>query len=119
MSDKLILNNGDIINISEFSNLSNIIVECGCSDVSILFSRLTTDNLSHIQFKDSNDNLMGEYHNMKLETGTYKIIDSNVDILISLREKTELEKKIDEIELNQKNQGEAIKELQEKVTTPV
>lgn len=115
MSDKLILNNGDIISISEFSSLSNIMVECTCEHVSMLFSKLTTENLSHIQFKDSNDVLTGEYYNMKLETGTYKIDDSAINISISIREKTETEKKLDEIELTQKSQAEAIKELQEKV----
>lgn len=117
MNDKLILNNGDVINISEFSDLSNIMVECTCEHVSALFLKLTAENLLHIQFKNETDDLIGEYYNMKLETGTYKINDSSINVSISIREKTEIENKIDEIELNQKLQGDAIKDLQSKIPT--
>lgn len=118
MNDKLILNNGDIINVSEFSTLINILTICKLNDIQNLLSKLTTENLSHIQFKNKLDELIGEYYNMKLETGTYNINEDNINISISLREKSDLEKKMDEIELNQKSQGETIKELQEKIIVP-
>lgn len=70
-------------------------------------------NLDSIKFK-SDDNVTGEYASMKLEIPTFKSVDvaeGKVQAVFAIREKTEMEKAIDEIREQQATQDGAILDL--------
>ena len=70
-------------------------------------------NLDAVKFK-SGENVTGEYSDMKLETPTFKsvdVVDGKVHAVFAIREKTEMEKAIDEIRAQQATQDGAIMDL--------
>lgn len=72
-------------------------------------------NLDTVQYK-SNEQVTGEYRDMKLESPLFKSVDYYTDekkvaAVFGIREKTELEKEIDEIKEQQAVQDGAILDL--------
>lgn len=72
-------------------------------------------NLATVQYK-SNDQVTGKYMDMKLETPLFKDLDYYTDdkkvvATFAIREKTEIEKRLDKLEKGQAVQDGAILEL--------
>lgn len=73
-----------------------------------------TGNLATVQYK-SNEQITGEYKDMKLEMPLFREVgytdDKKVAATFAIREKTETEKRLDELEKGQAVQDGAILEL--------
>lgn len=73
-----------------------------------------TGNLATVQYK-SNEQITGEYKDMKLEMPLFREVgytdDKKVAATVAIREKTETEKRLDKLEKGQAVQDGAILEL--------
>lgn len=76
-------------------------------------------NMDNVQFK-TGDETTGEYAGMKLESPLFSavdIIDGRVEATFGIREKTEVEKRLDALESGQEVQDGAITDLGDVVST--
>lgn len=85
------------------------------ADLKTVAEALTKEgNLDTVQYK-TDEQITGEYADMKLETPLFKSVDytqeKKVIATFAIREKTELEKEIDEIKAQQAVQDGAILDL--------
>ena len=85
------------------------------ADLKVVAEALTkSGNLDTVQYK-SNEQVTGEYRDMKLESPLFKSVDytqeKKVIAVFGIREKTEMEKEIDEIKAQQAVQDGAILDL--------
>ena len=94
----------------------NKVVVQDFADLKTVADALTKEgNLATVQYK-SNDQVTGEYMDMKLETPLFKDLDYYTDdkkvvATFAIREKTETEKRLDKLEKGQAVQDGAILEL--------
>ena len=126
--EKIILSNKTEINIKPGSFLSRVtVVVSDFTELGAVAEALRTKgNLDTIQF--TNDGIVtGEYSDMKLISPLFREVeileDATVTADFEMREKTELEKRLDEFEASQKVmnssqqlQGGAIEELGEMIS---
>lgn len=75
--------------------------------------KLTDDNLSNVQVLNEEESNIGNYADLVLQPGSWEVKENSVYITISLREKTEIEKRLDKVETGQEIQDGAIAELAE------
>lgn len=120
--EKIILANGFECEIKEGASLSNItVVVEKFDDLEAISEALTTKgNLDVVKFS-TNDNISGEYSDMVLVDNVFTSVDTvdgKVEATFGLREKTDIEKRLDVLEANQADfkaeqeiQDEAIVEL--------
>ena len=110
--DTMILKDGTIINLKAGADISNLVVHCvDATAVGVLLSKLTKDNLSSVLVKNEAGFLNGTYSNMVLMPGNYEITEDGILVTIKIREMTEVEKKIAELEASQTVQNAAIDDL--------
>lgn len=112
---KLILNDNIEIDVQEGVSLSNIqTIKESILDVDELKNKLTRKgNLDKVQFKQ-NDEVIGEYEDMILISPMLTIDEmENGKLLVTfgLREKTDIEKRLDYLEESQEIQDGAIADL--------
>lgn len=94
----------------------NKVVVPDFADLKAVAEALTkAGNLDTVQYK-SNDQVTGEYMDMKLEAPLFKDLDYYTDdkkvaATFAIREKTEIEKRLDKLEKGQAVQDGAILEL--------
>ena len=93
----------------------NKVVVQDFADLKTVAEALTKEgNLDTVQYK-SEEQVTGEYANMTLETPLFKSVDytqeKKVIAVFGIREKTELEKEVDEIKAQQAVQDGAILDL--------
>ena len=94
----------------------NKVVVQDFADLKTVADALTKEgNLDTVQYK-SNDQVTGEYKDMKLEVPLFKDLDYYTDdkkvvATFAIREKTETEKRLDKLEKGQAVQDGAILEL--------
>ena len=94
----------------------NKVVVQDFADLKTVAEALTKEgNLATVQYK-SNDQIAGEYKDMKLEAPLFKDLDYYTDekkvvATFAIREKTETEKRLDKLEKGQAVQDGAILEL--------
>lgn len=119
--EKIKLTDGTEIQIEYGATLQEVfvIVE-SFSDLKPIADALTKDgNLDKLEFVNEED-ISGEYEDMKLVAPLFKNIDKMEDgkIMASFgfREKTEIEKAIEELQESQENQNKAIDELADVVS---
>lgn len=112
MTYTLLLNDSTRIELKSATNISNLNLRCGISDIADVLLKLTPSNLSHVKVLQD-EGVVGEYENLKLTAGTYELGCDFIDIVISLREKSEMEIKVDNIEISQKQHENKIKELED------
>ncbi len=116
MSEKLVLNNKEQINIESGSSLSDLKVMSETKyDMVSAWDMLTEENLKHIEIQNEDGTVIGAYDNILLDSET-STIQSDGKILTSfhLREKTEIEllrERIEQLESGQEVQDGAISDL--------
>ncbi len=113
--EKLIVADNTELEIRPGAGLGAITVEVeDFAGLETVYNALTkSGNLDTVKFK-SGDNVTGEYADMKLESPVFRsvdVVDGKVQAAISIREKTEMEKAIDEIRAQQDAQDGAILDL--------
>ena len=89
--NKLVLNNNDVIQIEDYSSLSDLVTSVNAySDIENIYDKLTDDNLSYIRFTTDDDVEYGVYHNMTLNNKEVKVSDcgSHLQVSFMIREKT-------------------------------
>lgn len=113
--EKLILADNTELEIRPGASLGAITAEVeDFAALQSVYDAITKEgNLDAVKFK-SGENVTGEYSDMKLETPTFKsvdVVDGKVQAVFAIREKTEMEKAIDEIRAQQATQDGAIMDL--------
>lgn len=120
--EKMILSDNTEIEIKEGASIWDITaVANDFTALGTIAEALKKDkNLETVQFK-TNDEVTGEYTNMILETPLFRNVDIDNDGKVvanfSLREKTDIEKRLDAIEAGQTLQDGAIRDLGDVVST--
>ena len=120
--EKMILSDNTEIEIKEGASIWDITaVANDFTALGTIAEALKKDkNLETVQFK-TNDEVTGEYTDMILETPLFRDVDIDNDGKVvanfSLREKTDIEKRLDAIEAGQTLQDGAIRDLGDVVST--
>ena len=120
--EKMILSDNTEIEIKEGASIWDITaVANDFTALGTIAEALKKDkNLEKVQFK-TNDEVTGEYTDMILETPLFRNVDIDNDGKVvanfSLREKTDIEKRLDAIEAGQTLQDGAIRDLGDVVST--
>ena len=113
------LNDGTTLKIEDGASIGNIIYDA-LSEIDGLevANKITLDNVSSVKFfsladdatqEDADDydgDFSGEYEDLTIFHTYFDV--QNLKVLISLREKTDIEKRLDAIEEEQEMQNEAI-----------
>lgn len=114
--EKIILTDSTEFEILPGASLGNttVIVQ-DFTDLKTVAEALTKEgNLKKVQYK-TNEQVVGEYADMKLESPLFKTVgytdEKKVMAVFGIREKTEVEKEIDEIKAQQAVQDGAIADL--------
>ena len=109
--DKIILKNKTEFEIAEGASLGNIQIQSkdfnGIKSITDAFS---AENISKVAFTH-NDQISGEYDDLKCEGFSYMpnmSEDGTYTVTVNLREKTEMEKAIDELKEGHEVNAEAI-----------
>lgn len=114
--EKLVLKNGEEIQIESGSSIANLIMVFRTkADMVAVWNLLTEENLKSIQIKNSDNVVIGEYDNLVLENEVSTLRgDGTVITSFNFRQKTELELLKEEMEIlkiGQEVQDGAIVEL--------
>lgn len=118
MKDTMILKDGTIIELEAGASLGAIQVsESDRSAMLRTWEKLTEENLAEVQIQNGSGLTVGTYKNLVLvsETSAVAVTDGTVTTTYSLREKTEVEKRLDNVEAGQEIQDGAIGDLGEVV----
>lgn len=111
--EKIVLKDNTEIEILPGASLGETtVIVPDFADLKTVAEALTKEgNLDTVQYK-SEEQVTGEYTDMKLETPLFKSVDytqeKKVIAVFGIREKTELEKEVDEIKAQQAVQDGAI-----------
>lgn len=112
MKDKMILNDGTSTELEPGASLAGLTtVFADWREAAVFLPRLTSDNLASVQIQNGDGTLKWGYTDLVLQPGSWEAKADGVHVTISLREKTELEKRIEKIESSQEVQDGAIAEL--------
>lgn len=112
MKDTLILKDGTIIELEAAGSMGRLVSCFTDWDTAIVtLKKLTKDNLSVAQVKNGAGLVVGNYTDLILKPGEWKMGPDGVWITISLREKTEEERRLDALEAGQEIQDGAIIDL--------
>lgn len=115
MKDKIILKDGTAIEIESGSSLESVLVVSATkADMVTVWDMLTNDNIKEVTVKNSEGTIIGEYENLVLVSET-SVVNTNgtVNTSFNLRQKTEIELRIEKLEESQADQDDAIVELAE------
>lgn len=118
MKDKLILTNQSEIEIESASSLSDIkVISDTKYDMISTWDMLTEDNLKTVQIQNADGLTLANYADLILvnETSTMQS-DGTILTSFNLREKTDVEKRLDALEDGQEVQDGAISDLGEAVS---
>ena len=114
--EKIVLKDNTEIEILPGASLGETtVIVPDFADLKTVAEALTKEgNLDTVQYK-SNDQVTGEYKDMKLEIPLFREVgytdDKKVVATFTIREKTEIEKRLDKLEKGQAVQDGAILEL--------
>lgn len=110
--DKIILSNGTEIQIESGASLSDIrVISETKYDMIATWDMLTAENLSSVRVVNGDGLTVGTYSDLILVSETSVEKDGKIETSFNLREKTEMEKRIDWIENRQEVQDGAITDL--------
>ena len=100
MKDKLILKDQTTLEIEAGASLSSITVLSATKEEMIeKWDKLTKENLSSVEIKNSDDVLIARYENLILVNETSVILeDETIITSFNLREKTDIEKLQEEVD---------------------
>ena len=114
MKDKLILTDGTIIELEVAASLAGLTtIFPDWPAVAVVLPKLTEENLASVQVQNGDGLTMGNYTDLVLQPGGWEEKADGLYITISLREKTDMEKRMDSVEAGQETQDGAIAELAE------
>lgn len=114
MKDKLILNDGTTIELEPGASLARLTtVFTGWTAAADVLPKLTEENLENVKVQNGDGPLEWSYQDLILQPGSWEVKEDGVYITISLREKTDIEKRLDKVESGQEIQDGAIAELAE------
>lgn len=112
MKDTLILKDGSIIELESGASLSALTVLSNTKEDFVkTWDKLTEDNLSEVTFKNTSEVVIANYTNLVLISETSVINEDGILTTYSLREKTEVEVRLDALEVGQEVQNTAIDDL--------
>lgn len=110
--DKIILSNGTEIRIESGASLSDVrIISDTKYDVLTTWDMLTPENLSSVRVVNGDGLTVGTYSDLILVSETSVEKEGRIETSFNLREKTEMEKRLDWIENRQEVQDGAITDL--------
>lgn len=116
MKDKLILNDGTIIELETGASIKELTtVFTDWTEAASTLPKLTEENLSKVEVQNGEGLNRGNYTDLVLQPGAWEEKADGLYITISLREKTEVEKRLDAVESGQQTQDGAISDLGETV----
>lgn len=113
MKGTLILKNGEVISLEPGSRLGALcVVSADRKEMVNIWELFTEQNLKKVEIKNGEGVVIGNYTDIILVSET-SVVSSNgtVSTTFSLREKTEMEKRIDALEEEQEVQNDAIDDL--------
>lgn len=97
--DKFILADTTAMELLAGAGLSNMTTICkDWAEVAALMPKLTPENLSSVQVQTSEGLTVGKYTDLVLQPGSWEVKADGVHVTISLREKTDIEKRLDSAE---------------------
>jgi len=112
MKDKFILNDGTIIELEAGASISALTtIFADWNAAAEVMPKFTEKNLLYVTVQNGDVPLEWNYQDLVLQPGSWEVKADGVHVTISLREKTELEKRIEKIESSQEVQDGAIEEL--------
>lgn len=116
MKDKLILNDGTTIELEAAASLTAIsTIFTDWTAAAAALPKLTNENLSSVQVQTGEGLTVGNYTDLVMQPGSWETKANGVYITISLREKTDIEKRLENVEAGQQTQDGAITDLGETV----
>lgn len=114
--DKLILKDGTTMELEASASLANLTtIFADWTAAAAALPKLTKENLTSVQVQNSEGLTVGNYADLVLQPGTWEAKEGGVHITITLREKTEIEKRLDNVEAGQETQDGAIAEIAEMI----
>ena len=112
MKDTLVLKDGSIIELESGASLSALVVLSSTKeDFVATWNKFTVENLSEVMVKSGSGVVVANYTNLVLVNETSTITDDGISTVYKLREKSEIEIRLDAIEAGQEIQNEAIDDL--------
>lgn len=112
MKDTLILKDGTIIELESAASLSTMVcIFPNWEEAVLVLKKLASENLAVAKVKNGEGLVVGNYTDLVLLPGAWKIDSSGVRITLSVREKTDEERRLDALEDGQEVQDGAITEL--------
>ena len=117
--DALELKNGAIITLETGASLENMeVLSKNMTEMIKVWGEMTEENLSEVQVKNGSGVAVGRYAGLLLVSETSIVqTDGSIRTSFRLREKTDMEKRMDAIEGGQTVQDGAIMDLAETVST--
>lgn len=114
--DKFIFADTTAIELLAGAGISSMTTICkDWEEVAALMPKLTPENISSVQVQTSEGLTVGNYTDLVLQPGSWEVKEDGIHITISLREKTDIEKRLDNVESGQQTQDGAITDLGEAV----
>lgn len=112
MKDIMILKDGTEIELESYSSLSELkVLSADKTDFVKLWDKMTDDNLSDVEIKSGADVVTAKYTNLTLVNETSSITDDGILTSFNIREKTDVENRLDALEVGQEVQNTAIDDL--------
>lgn len=112
MKDKLILKDGTTMELeaaASLTSLTTIFVDWNATAQTM--QKLTKENLVGAKVQSDEGRVWIEFTDVAMQPGSWEIKEDGVHITVSLREKTEIEKRLDNMEAGQETQDGAIAEI--------
>lgn len=118
MKDTLILKDGTTIELEAGASLGAIqVLAIDRSAMLQIWDKLTDENLAEVQIQNGSGLTVGTYKDLVLVSETSVVTaDKTVVTTYNLREKTDVEKRLDNVEAGQQIQDGAISDLGETVS---
>lgn len=115
---KIKLKNGSTFEINDGASIGRIeILVSETAPMEEIVSAVTVEkNLDTVQFMSDEGGIVGEYCDMKLTTCSIEKDAEKAKVVIGLVEKTEIEKRLEAVEVGQEIQDGAIGELAEVIS---
>lgn len=112
MKDKIVLSNNTEIVLETGASISALeAVFPTWADAAAALEQLTPANLVTVQIQNEDGLTVGRYTDMVLQPGAWDVRADGIHITIRLREKTDMEKAIEDLRAGQEVQDGAIDEL--------
>lgn len=114
--EKMILNDGTTVELETGASLTGLTtIFPDWTAAAAVLPKLTKANLAIVQVQNSEGLTVGNYTDLVLQPGAWEMKEDGVHITVSMREKTEIEKRLDNVEAGQETQDGAIADMGEVV----